>query len=151
MPLLIYSIPAMPFEKVHGQVGTVASMILMLQMQGGRYRCCWRCVQSFGEHRGRLAELLGNGAGSLSEGSQGALPCPIRQRKVTRQQLTQEQKEGIKYLRGARREERPKIKKRTHPTRIQGFALQAVPTGENIPKGIFHCCSATVASLLKTF
>lgn len=83
----------------------------------------------------------------------GALPCPTAQRKVARQQLTQEQKEGRKYLRGSRREERPKIKNRTKktPVWIQGVALHAVPDGENIPEGIFHYCSATLVSLLKTF
>lgn len=84
----------------------------------------------------------------------GALPCPTTQRKVARQQLTREQKEGRKYLRGSRREERPKIKnraKKTQPLWIQGVVLHAVPAGENIPEGIFHYCSATLVSLLKTF
>lgn len=41
----------------------------------GRYEGRWRCVRPFGEHHGRPAGLLGDGAGSQAEG--GRVPCPV--------------------------------------------------------------------------
>lgn len=119
----------------------------------GRCRGGEWCAQPFGEHRGCLARLLGDGAGIRLK----AVGCPALSRQ------TEKKLPGSSWHRGRKKEEsiwgeregkkdlRLKKKKKSHPFQIHGFALLAIPTVENIPKGIFHYCSATVVSLLKTF
>lgn len=53
----------------------------------------------------------------------GRVPCPVPpdRKKVARQQLTQGQKKRRKYLRGARREERPEIKKKKKKVTLSKF------------------------------
>lgn len=97
-----------------------------------------------------LAWLLGDGAGSQSKG--GRVPCPVppHREKLPGSSWHRSRKKGESIWED-RKEEIKKQNKKTHPVWIQEVALHTVPAGENIPEGIFHYCSATLVSLLKTF
>ena len=95
-----------------------------------------------------LQRLLGDSAGSQAGGTRVSCPGPPAREKLP----------GSSWPRGRKKEEKPEIKKqnktkqnKNYPVQIHSFALRAVPSRENIPEGIFHYCSATEVSLLKTF
>lgn len=100
-----------------------------------------------------LAWLLGDGAGSQTKG--GRVPCPVppHREKLPGSSWHRSRKKGesIWEDREEKKDQRLKTEqKNPHPIWIQRVALHAIPGGENIPEGIFHYCSATLVSLLKT-